>query len=42
MLSIIGFDDEADALKIANDTIYGLAAGVWTSDMAAPYACRPR
>ena len=33
VLSIIGFDEEADALRIANDTIYGLAAGVWTSDM---------
>jgi aldehyde dehydrogenase (NAD+) len=33
VLSIIGFDDEADAVRIANDTIYGLAAGVWTSDI---------
>ena len=33
VLSIIGFDDEADALRIANDTIYGLAGGVWTSDI---------
>jgi acyl-CoA reductase-like NAD-dependent aldehyde dehydrogenase len=33
VLSIIGFDDEADALRIANDTIYGLAAGVWTSEI---------
>lgn len=33
VLSIIGFDDEADALRIANDTVYGLAAGVWTSDI---------
>jgi len=33
VLSIIGFDDEADAIRIGNDTIYGLAAGVWTRDM---------
>ena len=33
VLSVIGFDDEADAIRIANDTIYGLAAGVWTADI---------
>jgi (Z)-2-((N-methylformamido)methylene)-5-hydroxybutyrolactone dehydrogenase len=30
---IVPFDDEADALAIANGTDYGLAAGVWTSDL---------
>ena len=33
VLSIIGFDDEAEAIRLANDTIYGLAAGVWTENI---------
>lgn len=33
VLSILPFEDEADAIRIANDTIYGLAAGVWTRSM---------
>jgi aldehyde dehydrogenase (NAD+) len=34
VLSVIPFDDEADAIRIANDTPYGLAAGIWTVDGA--------
>lgn len=33
VLSVLTFKDEAEAIKIANDTIYGLAAGVWTGDL---------
>ena len=33
VLSIIPFDDEDDAVRIANGTVYGLAAGVWTKSM---------
>ena len=33
VLSIMGFNDEQDAIRMGNDTIYGLAAGVWTQDI---------
>ena len=34
VLCIIPFDTEEEAVKMANDTIYGLAAGLWTSDVS--------
>ena len=33
VLAVIPFEDEEDAVRIANNSIYGLAAGVWTSSM---------
>jgi len=37
VVSVTRFDDFDDALKIANDTLYGLGAGVWARDMNTAY-----
>lgn len=34
VLTVLPFDDEAEALQLANDNIYGLGASVWTQDIS--------
>lgn len=34
VLSVMGFQDEAEAIRVANSTMYGLAGYVWTADLS--------
>jgi len=40
--SLMPFDDEADAVRIANDTVFGLAAGLWTESLRRAHRLIPQ
>ena len=42
VLGIIEFGDDEEAYAIANDTVYGLAAGVWTANLNRAHAAARR
>jgi acyl-CoA reductase-like NAD-dependent aldehyde dehydrogenase len=42
VLSTIEFDELDDAITIANDTMYGLAAAIWTDDVSTAHSAARR
>lgn len=42
VLSVMVFDDEDEAIELANSVAYGLAATVWTNDLARALRCAER
>ncbi|QAZ42028.1 aldehyde dehydrogenase [Mesorhizobium sp. Pch-S] len=42
VLSVIAFDDEEEAIRIANDSVYGLAASLWTDSLSRAHRISER